>query len=123
MSIFGRISAGGRISACWLGSRALGIWAGWSDATWLIITCNAAAGSRPSGISKRQLAIMHAKAIFEAGYFLLDVPGLVLVVADTLDAKEGRRSSSLEVISALMGLSACLKWHEEYLFEFVFDRS
>ena len=109
MSIFGRISAGGQISACWPGSRALGIWAGWAAVTWLIITCITAAGSRSSGASKRQLAITHAKAIFVAGYLLLDVPCLVLVVADTLDAKGGWRSSSLEVISALMGVSACLR--------------
>ena len=45
MSTVGRTRAGGLR----LGSRALGIWAGWSAATWFMMACMAAAGSKPTG--------------------------------------------------------------------------
>ena len=59
MSTFGRTRAGGLR----LGSRALGIWAGWPAATWLIIACMAAAGSRPTGAWKRQSPSTQARAM------------------------------------------------------------
>ena len=59
MSTLGRTRAGGLR----LGLRALWIWSGWSTATWLIIACMAAAGSRPTGAWKRQSPSTQARAM------------------------------------------------------------
>ena len=96
MSILGRTSAGGRISA-WLGCGALGICAGWSAATWLIITCIAAAGSN------RQLGIKHANAIFVACYLLLDVLALFSFFSEGKGGKHGIMNGEAKLMANMMG--------------------
>ena len=59
MSIVGHTRAGGLR----LGLRALGTWAGCSNATWFTMACIAAAGSRPPGAWKRHPASTHGRAI------------------------------------------------------------